>query len=150
MKKSLLSCVSYKVPKMKYIILIFVIVQVLSACAQDDPAILKISRNQERNIGDSTELKCKVANSDDYPVVWLKDRGSKKSAQYLSMGSQLITQDDRFTLKYDKATSSYNLKIDDIRQSDVGLYKCEIQLSDTDKVSAEVFLKLSSDGSAFS
>lgn len=141
---------SYKVPKMKYLILLFVTVQILSIYAQDEPAILKISRNHERNIGDSTELKCKVENVDDYPVVWVKDRGTKKSPLYLSMGSQLITQDDRISLKFDKATSSYNLKIDDIRQSDASLYRCEIQLSDADKVSAEVVLKISSEGSAFS
>lgn len=69
------------IQKMKYLILIFVIVQVFSAYAQNEPEIIKISSNQERNVGDSTELKCRVANTGDYPVVWLKDRGNKKPQQ---------------------------------------------------------------------
>lgn len=124
------------------------IVEICAVYGQDGPTI-KVSRNQERNLGDSTELKCQVANAEDYPVVWLKDRGNKKPQQ-LSMGSSLTTQDDRINLQVDRATSSYNLKIDDLQQRDIGLYRCEIQLSASNVVSAEVTVSLSPDGSAFS
>lgn len=150
-KKYLFCCVNNRtIPKMKFLLLIFVIVQMFRVYAQEEPTILKVSRTQERNIGDSTELKCTVANADDYPIVWLKDRGSKKSPQQLSKGPSITVEDDRYSLIFDKATSSYNLKIDDLQRRDAGLYKCEIQLSDTDIVSADIVLKLSSDGSAFS
>lgn len=134
---------------MKYFILIFVIVQAILVNCQDEPNIVRVSRNQDRNIGDTTELKCKVSNTQDYPVVWLRDRGNKKSPQQLSKGFQLTVEDDRYSIKFDKATSSYNFKIDDLRRTDAGLYRCEIQLSETEAVSAEVVLKLSSDGLAF-
>lgn len=132
---------------MKYFIVIFVIAEIFAVYGQNGPTV-KVSRNQERNLGDSTELKCRVANAEDYPVVWFKDRGNKKPQQ-LSMGPSLTTQDDRINLQFDKATSSYNLKIDDLQQKDIGLYRCEIQLSASNVVSAEVVLSLSPDGSAF-
>ncbi len=132
---------------MKYFILLFVIVQICLVYGQDEPAIVKISRNQERNLGDSTEFKCKVENADNYPVVWLKDRGNKKP-QELSNGGSLTIEEDRYNLKFDKAMSSYNFKIDDLQQRDAGVYRCEIQLSASNVVSAEVVLKLSTDGSA--
>lgn len=115
---------------------------------QDLPTI-KVSRNQLRNLGDSTELKCKVENADDNQVIWLKDRGSNKSPQHLSMGQSLVAQDDRFSLKFDRKTSAYIFKIDDLQKKDAGLYKCLIQLSDTNEVSAEVVLDLSGDGAAY-
>lgn len=125
------------------------IVQVFLANCQNEPTIVRVSRNQDRNVGDSTELKCKVAHTQDYPVVWLKDNGSKKAPQQLSSGFQLSVEDDRYSIKFDRATSSYNFKIDDLRRTDAGLYRCEIQLSDSDVLSAEVVLKLSTDGLAF-
>lgn len=134
---------------MKYLILLFVIVQIGYIYGQDEPTIVKISKSQERNLGDSTEFKCKVANTEEYPVVWLKDRGSKKSPQILTMDTKLIATDDRYNLKFDKAMSSYNLKIDDLQQRDAGIYRCEIQLSESNVLSAEVALNLSTDGSAF-
>lgn len=63
-------------------------------------------------------------------------------------GPSLVSQDDRHTLKFDKAASSFNLKIDDLQRKDAGLYRCEIQLSAQDIVSAEVVLNLTADGSA--
>lgn len=118
------------------------IVQLCLVYGQDEPTIVKISRNQEVNIGDSAEFTCKVANAQNYPVVWLKDRGSKKSPKQLSMGAALTIEDDRYTLKFDRTKSTYNLKIDDIRKMDTGVYRCEIQLSDTNAASAEVGLSL--------
>lgn len=140
---------SVQLPKMKYFLLIFVVVQFFSVYSQDEPTIIRVSRNQRRNLGDSTELKCKVANTDDYPVVWVKDRGSKKSPQQLSMGTSVTIPDDRYTLNLDRAANSYNFKIDDLQQKDAGLYRCEIQLSDSNVVSAEVVLNLSTDGLGF-
>lgn len=126
------------------------IVQVVLSNAQtNEPSIVRVSRNQDRNVGDSTELTCKVANTQDYPVVWLKDRGSKKDPQQLSSGFQLTVEDDRYSIKFDRATSSYNFKIDDLQRKDAGLYRCEIQLSDAEVLSAEVVLKLRVDGLAF-
>lgn len=124
---------------MKYLIVIFVIVQVFSVYGVDEPAIVKVSGNQERNLGDSTELKCKVnAAALDYPVVWLKDNGDKKAPKQLTKGPLLVSNDDRYTLAFDRKQSSYNFKIDDLRQKDLGLYRCEIQISASDVVSAEV------------
>lgn len=134
---------------MKYLICVLVIVQMCLVYGQDEPTIVKISGNQEKNLGDSVELKCRVADADDYPVVWLKDRGSKRTPQKLSENVKLITQDDRFGLSFNKPTSSYNIKIDDIQPKDVGTYRCEIQLSESNVVSAEVALSISPDGSAF-
>lgn len=95
------------------------------------------------------ELKCQVANTDDYPVVWLKDRGSKRTPLVLSTDTSLAATDDRYNLSIDKGKTSYNLRIDDLQRRDAGLFRCEIQLSESNAVSAEVTLKLSADGSAF-
>lgn len=132
---------------MKYLIYIFVIVQVCLVYGQDGPEIVKISRAQEVNIGDSAEFTCRVANVEKYPVVWLKDGGSKKLPKQLSIGAELTVEDDRYTLKFDRTKGTYHLKIDDVRQKDTGLYRCEIQISATKVVSAEVALNLIVDAS---
>ncbi|XP_037037276.1 lachesin-like [Bradysia coprophila] len=134
---------------MKYLISLFVIVQICLIHGQDEPTIVKISRNQEKNLGDSIELKCQVANTDDYPVMWLKDRGSKRSPQIISTDTTLAVQEDRYNLNVDKGKTTFSLRIDDLQKRDAGLYRCEIQLSDSNVISAEVTVKLSSDGSAF-
>lgn len=134
---------------MKYLISVFIIAQICLIYGQDEPTIVKITPNQEKNLGDSIVLKCQVANTDDYPVVWLKDRGSKRNPQILSTDTTLAVQEDRYNLSVDKAKTSYNLRIDDLQKRDIGLYRCEIQLSESSVISAEVTVKLSTDGSAF-
>ncbi|KAG4076415.1 hypothetical protein HA402_005858 [Bradysia odoriphaga] len=103
----------------------------------------------EKNLGDSVELKCQVANTDGLPVVWLKDRGSKRSPQIISTDSTLVVQEDRYNLNVDKGKATFGLRIDDLQRRDAGLYRCEIQLSDSNVISAEVTVKLSSDGVTF-
>ncbi|KAH0998672.1 hypothetical protein HUJ05_006841 [Dendroctonus ponderosae] len=56
----------------------------------------------------------------------------------ISTGSSLILHDSRFSLRYDPASSTYVLQIKDMQETDAGTYACQILISPSNRVSAEV------------
>ena len=47
----------------------------------------------------------------------------------ISRGSELLISDKRFSLKHDKAVSSYTLSIKNVRKSDATKYQCQVMIS---------------------
>ncbi|XP_071447648.1 lachesin isoform X2 [Hetaerina americana] len=111
------------------------------ATCQRTPTISYISQEQIKDIGGTVELECSVQYSTDIPVVWLKtDRSGISQPVPISSGSALIIKDSRLALRYDSHSSTYTLQIKDIQETDAGVYHCQLIISITSKVSAEVEL----------
>lgn len=70
------------------------------------------------------------------------DRLRSQELLPISTGSGLIIRDSRFALRYDTASSTYTLQIKDIQETDAGFYLCQIIISTTNKISAEVELQV--------
>ena len=117
------------------------------------------------DIGGSIELECSVQYVRDFPVLWIKiDNVDPSRTIPLSTGSNLIVKDSRFSLRYDQASSTYTLQvmicfnftlwvssaifrklnqpsflqIKDIQENDAGKYQCQVLLTVTEKISADV------------
>lgn len=69
---------------------------------------------------------CTVLNRTDQIVEWIKWGGMDSAPQYLSIGNRLTMKDSRFEL-YDLNGETYSILIDDVQESDAGIYKCRIE-----------------------
>lgn len=119
---------------------VFVVSVVL---CQRSPTISYISQEQIKNIGENVDLTCTVQYVDQYPVQWTHMGKSRDSEGVpISVGSSMILKDSRFKTSFDPAKSSYTLSIKDIQETDNGYYRCQISVSITQKVMAEVELQL--------
>lgn len=104
-------------------------------------------------------MECSVQYVRDFPVLWIKiDNVDPSRTIPLSTGSNLIVKDSRFSLRYDQASSTYTLQVQtttlkllfqninsqccfqikDIQENDAGKYQCQVLLTVTEKISADV------------
>lgn len=125
----------------KYFIQILVLASI--AYGQRTPTISHITQQQIRDIGGQVDLDCSVHYANDYPVLWLKhDRLRSQEILPLSSNSGLIIRDSRFSLRFDAASATYTLSIKDIQETDAGWYQCQVLLSVSNKITAEVELQV--------
>ena len=106
--------------------------------AQRTPSISYITQEQISDIGGTVELVCSVQYAKEYTVVWTKQGRDQSGTVFLSSGSGLILKDSRFALRYDQASSTYTLQIKDMQETDAGIYRCQVILSVTSIISADV------------
>ncbi|XP_068621872.1 lachesin [Battus philenor] len=107
------------------------------------PTISHITQEQIRDIGGQVDLDCSVHYAQDYPVLWMKyDRQKTTEALPLSSNSGLIIRDSRFSMRFDAASATYTLSIKDIQETDAGWYQCQVLLSVSNKITAEVELQV--------
>lgn len=109
-------------------------------------------------------MDCSVLYATEYPVLWMKlpskckqlNRGSiLNNDQFrtavqdvctpipLSKGATLIIRDNRFSMRYDTASSTYTLQIKDVQRSDEATYQCQIIVGINNKVSKHLNLTVS-------
>lgn len=106
---------------------------------QRNPTISYITREQIVNIGGTVTLECSVQYKGTYPVLWVRmDPSSPRDALTIASSSQMIIRDNRFSLRHDMATSTYTLQVKDIQESDAGTYQCQVIISTTHKITANV------------
>lgn len=111
--------------------------------AQRTPSISHITQEQIKDIGGTVELDCSVQYASDFAIIWQKTTNRDRSDPlFLSTGSSLIVKDSRFALRYDQASSTYTLQIKDIQETDAGVYTCQVVLSVSNKISADVDLSV--------
>jgi len=67
-------------------------------------------------VGNSVILLCQVENLGESNIIW------KESNRIITAGTMIIRKDSRLHLE-----NGYNLRIDDLRESDSGEYVCEIE-----------------------
>uniref|UniRef100_T1JMP5 Ig-like domain-containing protein n=1 Tax=Strigamia maritima TaxID=126957 RepID=T1JMP5_STRMM len=107
--------------------------------AQRNPTISYITREQITNIGGVINLECSVQFAQDYPIFWSRiDPSAPRDSLTLSSGSSMMIRDNRFSLRHDTATSTYTLQIKDIQESDAGTYQCQVVITMTNKITADV------------
>ncbi|KAG8231049.1 hypothetical protein J437_LFUL011172 [Ladona fulva] len=112
----------------------------LASC-QRTPTISYISQEQIKDIGSTVDLECSVQYGLDYPVAWLRvDDAGISGALPISSGTTLIVPNNRFSITFDRQSSTYRLQIRDIQETDAGVYYCKILLSLVDEVAASVDL----------
>lgn len=125
------------------ILLVGLLLVIQSVYAQRSPTISYISQEQIKDIGGTVELHCSVQYAQEYPVLWMKvDHTSNSYILPISTGSSLILHDSRFALRYDQASSTYTLQIKDIQETDAGFYQCQVLISVSNKIAAEVELQV--------
>lgn len=107
---------------------------------QRTPSISHITQEQIKDIGGTVELECSVQYAKEYTVFWAKASSGDLGSVFISTGSSLVIKDSRFALRYDEASSTYTLQIKDIQETDAGIYQCQIYLSMSNKISANVEL----------
>lgn len=91
------------------------------------------------DIGGDIEMKCTIQYASDYPVIWMKlDSVDRNNDLPITTGTTLILTDPRFNIDFDKETSTYTLKINDIQETDGSIYQCQVLIALTDKVKADV------------
>lgn len=111
--------------------------------AQRTPTISHITQEQIRDIGGQVDLDCSVHYASDFPVIWVKyDRLKTLESIPLSSNAGLIIRDSRFSLRFDDATATYTLSIRDIQENDAGWYQCQVLISISNKITAEVELQV--------
>lgn len=112
-----------------FCLLSFVILMHNDVIAQKPPQILDISPNQTKFNLDPVEFICKVADVIGYQVLWKRISATPRSVTELISTNTLVNiSDARFSVTFDRFASSFNLKITEVRPSDVGGYICEIPL----------------------
>jgi len=67
-------------------------------------------------VGNSVTLFCQVENLGDSNIIW------KESNRVISAGTTIIRKDPRLSLE-----DGYNLRIDDLQETDSGEYVCEVE-----------------------
>ncbi|XP_014233569.1 lachesin-like [Trichogramma pretiosum] len=124
-------------------LLVLVVLAVLrSANSQRTPTISYISQEQIKDIGSTVEFVCSVQYSQDYPVLWIKLTKNREDQLPISTNTALIIRDSRFALRSDSSSSTYTLQIKDIQETDAGFYSCQILISTSSRISAEVELQV--------
>uniref|UniRef100_A0A182MQR1 Ig-like domain-containing protein n=1 Tax=Anopheles culicifacies TaxID=139723 RepID=A0A182MQR1_9DIPT len=111
-------------------------------CGQRTPTISYMTQEQIKDIGGTVELECSVLYASDYSVHWVKTSSDRSDVVFLSTGSSLVLKDSRFSLRYDLSSTTYTLQIKDIQETDAGIYQCQVVLSVTNKITAEVELNV--------
>ncbi|EAT38865.1 AAEL009295-PA [Aedes aegypti] len=114
----------------------------LVCVAQRTPSISYITQEQIKDIGGTVELECSVQYAKEYSVHWIKTGRDRSDVVFLSTGSALVLKDSRFSLRYDPSSSSYILQVKDIQETDAGIYQCQVVLSVTNKITADVELQV--------
>uniref|UniRef100_A0A182Q3U4 Ig-like domain-containing protein n=1 Tax=Anopheles farauti TaxID=69004 RepID=A0A182Q3U4_9DIPT len=121
---------------------VLLVVAVGPARAQRTPTISYITQEQIKDIGGTVELECAVLYANEYSVHWVKTSNDRSDVVFLSTGSSLVLKDSRFSLRYDLSSTTYTLQIKDIQETDAGIYQCQVVLSVTNKITAEVPLNV--------
>ncbi|KAJ3618606.1 hypothetical protein MTP99_006581 [Tenebrio molitor] len=125
------------------VLLLVLSVFIKNSLTQRSPTISYITQTQIKDIGGTVELSCSVQYTNDYPVIWMKiDPRSNANSLPISTGSSLILHESRYSLRYDTASSTYTLQIKDIQETDAGFYHCQVLISPSNRVSAEVELQV--------
>ncbi|OXU21667.1 hypothetical protein TSAR_011671 [Trichomalopsis sarcophagae] len=127
---------------MKLLGVIFVLGLMHSVYSQRTPTISYISQEQIKDIGGTVEFVCSVQYSQDYPVLWIKVNKNREDQLPISTNTALIIRDSRFAIRSDPSSSTYTLQIKDIQETDAGFYLCQILISTSSKISAEVELQV--------
>lgn len=104
-----------------------------------EPTITYISETKIVDIQGDVELECSTNYAAQFAVVWQKLSKDGGPSTPISHGPSKILPDNRFSLRYDSA-STYKLQIRDIQEEDAGMYQCAVLISSINKKTGNVEL----------
>ncbi|KAG1680463.1 Lachesin [Nymphon striatum] len=110
----------------------------IARLCQQNPIITSISQDKIVDVGKTVSLSCSVQFAQKYPVLWIKKRA--ENDLFISQMGTIIFPDQRYSLRHDSESNTYTLQIQDVTQTDNGVYQCRIQIGQTTEVTAEVDL----------
>ncbi len=129
--------------KVQVILLLFTMMSLVYS--ERSPAIVRITEDQIKGTGGTVELSCSVLYAQMYTVLWEKlDRERNGDPIIISSDTTRLITDSRFSLRYDTASTTYTLQIKDVQDSDTGIYRCVILISQNNYISQEVNLQIHS------
>ncbi|RWS01936.1 lachesin-like isoform X2 [Dinothrombium tinctorium] len=109
--------------------------------AQQNPSISYISPDKVVRIGDTVDMQCSVQYPANYPVIWTKINRDNSFENFLiSRDSSLSIYDNRYSIRHDEASSTYTLQLSKIQETDEGIYQCQVLISSTSRVTANLHL----------
>ncbi|XP_014209726.1 lachesin isoform X2 [Copidosoma floridanum] len=110
--------------------------------SQRTPTISYITQEQIKDIGGTVEFVCSVQYAEEYPVLWMKIGKDRTDVLPISTNTALIIRDSRFSLRSDPSSNTYTLQIKDIQETDAAFYQCQILISVSNKITANVELQV--------
>ncbi|KAH9520829.1 hypothetical protein DERF_004516 [Dermatophagoides farinae] len=120
-------------------ITMMMIIIIVMANGQQNPTISFITKERVTSIGDTLDLSCSVQYAKNYPVIWAKiDQFNPSKILFISKGASLSVPDHRYSIRHDDASSTYTLQISKIQEIDAGIYQCQVVISPSSRVTANV------------
>ncbi|CAH0384372.1 unnamed protein product [Bemisia tabaci] len=119
---------------------VFVAEKFTFSLCQRSPTISYISQEQIKDIGGNAEIVCSVSYAEEYPVLWSKTDKKKQTSLLISTGTTLILKSERFKIRHVPASMSYVLTINDLQETDAGVYQCQVIITLQNKITAETDL----------
>jgi hypothetical protein len=123
--------------------LLLLIIHLLTAI-NDFPQILTRTYNQTLNQSETAILTCHVTNLSNHHVTWLKYDRNTSTFLPLTVGEQVFSSDQRYSVTYYSIApdnSYWNLEIYNTRLSDEGIYECKIS-NRRRSVSIKIYLSI--------
>ncbi|KAF7494989.1 Lachesin [Sarcoptes scabiei] len=124
---------------LRSIIILIVSISIQTIDCQQNPTISFITKERVTSIGDTLDLSCSVQYAKNYPVIWAKiDQFNPTKILFISKGASLSVPDHRYSIRHDDASSTYTLQISKIQEIDAGIYQCQVVISPSSRVTANV------------
>lgn len=108
--------------------------------AKAAPSISYTTEEQIAYVGETVKLNCSVELEGNYTIVWVKN--SFDGPKSLSIGSQVVTSDPRFSVQFNASSSTNTLQIKDIQEGDTGTYQCQLHSPENMEIVADVKLSV--------
>ncbi|XP_055331058.1 lachesin-like [Paramacrobiotus metropolitanus] len=106
--------------------------------AQQNPTITFITKEIVADLGGTIDLKCAVQFAKDFPVMWMRRGYADSTDTPLSFRGSRIVPDNRYSVRYDETSMTFVLQIQDLQETDQGVYQCQIPINNVNKITAEV------------
>lgn len=101
-------------------------IMIVSVSARREPVISHSSPDIVVNVGDSATLECSVQFLSGLPLHWMK-----MTPFVVFIADQSKSEYARFVVRHEAGSSTYQLQINDIQETDGGLYECRVLISPT-------------------
>ena len=87
------------------------------------------------------DLTCTIADGKEYPILWIRKDASGAGFP-ISTGPNLLIPDKKFALKNSEKNGTYTLSVKDIQPSDAATYQCQVVVSLSNRLTADVLLEV--------
>jgi len=91
------------------------------------PSFLHSSRSYNlATVGEEVLLACLVQNQGNFSVIWKKVNSNKSDNDILTVNSDKVTEDKRFSVLHESGGEVFGLQIANVTTEDTGIFLCEV------------------------